>query len=61
MAIKQINLEWISKKMESGKWYKINDSECLRQIQQLISNSFGYPKFTLTLSEDYKRVRKTEI
>lgn len=56
-----IDLTWISKEMKPGVWYDIKDEEQLRQFQQLIDKAFGWDKFTLTLSSDYKRVRKTEL
>ena len=57
----RIDLKWIAQKMEYNRWYNIKDEEQLRQIMQLIDKGFGFDKFTLTLSSDYKRVRKTEI
>ena len=57
----KIDLTWISKEMKPGVWYNIKDEEQLRQIMQLIDKGFGFDKFTLSLSNDYKRVRKTEL
>ena len=56
-----IDLTWIAKTMIPGKWYNIKDEEQLRQFMQLVRSHFGYPKFDLTLSKDFKRVRKTEL
>ena len=39
----------------------IQESIRLRRIMQLIDKGFGFDKFTLSLSNDYKRVRKTEL
>ena len=61
MPIKQINITWISKEMKPDKWYKIKDEEQLKQFMQLIDKRFGFSQFTLTLSTDYKQVRKTMI
>jgi len=61
MAIKQIDLTWISKEMKPGVWYDIKNEEQLRQFKQIIDKRFGYPVFDLSLSDDYKRVRKTEL
>jgi hypothetical protein len=61
MALEQIDLVWIAQKMESGKWYNIKNAEQLRQFMQLIDKSFGFDKFQLSLSPDYKQVKKTEI
>jgi len=57
----KIDLTWIAKEMIPGKWYNIKDEEQLRQFMQLIDKRFGFDKFTLSLSSDYKRVRKTEL
>ena len=57
----KIDLTWIAKTMQPGVWYNIKDEEQLRQFSQLVEKHFGYPKFDLTLSSDYKRVRKTEL
>lgn len=56
-----IDLTWIAKTMKPGVWYDIKNEEQLRQFQQLINKAFGWDKFTLTLSSDFKRVRKTEL
>jgi hypothetical protein len=61
MALEQIDLVWIAQKMEPGKWYNIKNAEQLRQFMQLIDKRFGFDKFTLSLSPDYKHVKKTEI
>mgnify|MGYP001252797864 CR=1 FL=1 len=57
----KIDLTWISKTMKPGVWYNIKDEEQLAEWQRQIANCFGWPKFTLSLSDDYKRVRKTEL
>ena len=57
----KIDLTWISKEMKPGVWYNIKDEEQLRQIMQLIDKGFGFDKFTLSLSNDYKQVKKTEL
>jgi len=56
-----IDLTWIAKTMKPGVWYEIKNPEQLRQFMQLIDKRFGYPVFDLSLSDDYKRVRKTEL
>jgi len=61
MALEQIDLVWIAQKMKPGKWYNIKNAEQLRQFNQLISSRFGWDKFQLSLSPDYKQVKKTEI
>jgi hypothetical protein len=56
-----VNLFWISKEMKPGKWYDIEDETQLSQYQRIIDKRFGWPKFQLSLSPDYKQVKKTEI
>jgi len=56
-----IDLTWISKEMKPGVWYDIKNEEQLRQFMQLIDKRFGFDKFALSLSSDYKRIRKTEL
>ena len=56
-----IDLKWIAKEMIPGKWYTIKDEAQLKEWMRQIDYRFGYPKFTLTLSPDYKQVRKTEL
>lgn len=58
---KNVNLYWISKEMKPDTWYEVNDEELLRQYQRLISTRFGWDKFQLSLSPDYKQVKKTLI
>ena len=56
-----IDLTWIAKEMKPGIWYNIKDEEQLEEWKRQIAHRFGWPKFSLSLSEDYKRVRKTEL
>lgn len=56
-----IDLTWIAREMIPGKWYNIKDEEQLKEWQRQIDYRFGYPKFTLSLNDDYTQVRKTEI
>ena len=59
--MKNIDLTWIAKEMIPGKWYTIKDEEQQKEWQRQIRLSFGYPVFCLSLSNDYKMVKKTEI
>jgi len=61
MALEQIDLVWIAQKMKPGKWYNIKNAEQYRQFEQLVNNRFGWDKFQLSLSPDYRQVKKTEI
>ena len=56
-----INLFWISKEMKPGKWYDIKDEEQLKQYMQIMDKRLFWPKFQLSLSPDYKQVKKTEL
>lgn len=56
-----IDLKWIAKEMIPDKWYTIKDEAQLKEWMRQIDHRFGWPKFQLTLSPDYKQVRKTEI
>ena len=57
----KINLTWIAKEMIPGKWYNINDEEQLRQYMQIMDKRLFWPKFQLSLSPDFKQVKKVEI
>lgn len=57
----QINLTWIAKEMIPGKWYNIKDEDQLKEWMRQIDHKLGWPKFQLSLSPDYKQVKKTEI
>jgi len=57
----QINLTWIAKEMIPGKWYNIKDEDQLKEWQRQIDHKLGWDKFQLSLSPDYKQVKKTEI
>ena len=37
------------------------DDEQYRQFEQLVNNRFGWDKFQLSLSPDFKQVKKTEL
>ena len=57
----KIDLTWISKEMKPGVWYNIKDEEQLNEFKRQIEHGLGWPKFTLSLSNDYKQVKKTEL
>lgn len=57
----KIDLTWISKEMQPGKWYDVEDENQLSQYQRIMDKRFGWPKFQLSLSPDYTKVKKTEI
>jgi hypothetical protein len=56
-----IDLKWIAKEMVPNKWYTIKDEAQLKEWQRQISFRFGWPVFQLSLSPDFKQVKKTMI
>lgn len=61
MAVEQIDLVWIAKKMEPDKWYKIKNAKQYAQFLQLVDKRFGFPKFQLSFNNEMTMIKKTLI